>query len=125
VRHWIDIATKHIAANTVRFQKGCATSHKRIRYSLARKSVTAVEGVAKWLFHEFGQKKRSEQGSRTSRKPLVNGDVRTIVLLYLLLLQGQSSSESDIKVLFDHLARLPLHCGAFFGPHTIPLRKPS
>ena len=87
--HWIDVMTYHLAAQPVGFENRRATAHERISDLQPSKVVRLEVGVLQRPITKFGKKQGAKQGSRTVRELLVHRDNRAVVLLNLLLSQGE------------------------------------
>src|SRR5690606_7982829 len=71
--------------------------HERVGYRPAGKVVRLEEPVPQRTVPELAQGQSTKEGARPTGKPFVDGDNRAVILLNLLLPQGQSGDEFYIK----------------------------
>lgn len=102
-RHWIDIGGRDRAPQAVRFDHRCPSAHERIEDMLVAKMMGAKEGLFDCLPTEFRQQQRPKKRSGSPRKPLMDGDQRTVILLNLFFRQRHPRDKGNLEIAFDHV----------------------
>ena len=100
-RHRVDVPTSDVAPEPVGFDERCPPTHERIGHALARKRVRPEEQLSDGCLAELGEKKAPEERTGPPGEPLVHGDDRTVILLYLLFAQGECGDEGHVEVSLD------------------------
>ena len=101
-RHRIDVETEDLAAQPVGLKDRSTAAHKRIGDADPVQPVRAIERLPQWGVGELRQQEPPEERARPPGEPFVDRDDWTIVLLNLLLPQGEVGDERNIEVFLDH-----------------------
>lgn len=110
-RHGIDVESQDITADAVGLDQRRAPAHERVGDDPAREIVGPEESIFQRPIAELGEDQAAEQGPRAPGEPLMDGDDRPVILLDLLLLEGQGSDQCDVEIALDTHCdyRFPLH----------------
>ena len=100
-RHRVDVKSLNVATNPICFQKRRSASHEWVGDRLARKIVALKIALVEPFVAKLGEEKAPKERTWTPRKPLMNRDDRSIVLLDLLFLESKGRDQRDVKAAFN------------------------
>ncbi len=104
--HGVDVVTDNVTANPVGLDKRSPASHKWVGDGYAFQIVRSIEGFLKRFLAVFGENKAAKKSSWPPGEPFVNRNDGAVILLDLLLSQGEGGYERYIEAFFDRHAQV-------------------